>query len=530
MARINLGQFYTVLTICGRHAEKDVVLTGRIMSKFAIASGHQLTSEAAADVLRAGGTAVDAAIAGAFMACVAEPVLASPLAGGFMMVSSKGAAPQCLDMFVQTPREKRSEADVDIREIEVDFGPTQQIFHCGAGTTATPGLVPGIFEAHSQFGRMPMAELVAPAVAAMRAGVIVTEFQAEVLGYVAAIYTASEGARELYCADDRLLKPGAVLRNAAMADVLEVMALEGARFVQEGEVASALLAMEGSHLTQLDLRRYAPKWRKPLTLSRGGLDFALNPPPSLGGVQIALALSALPQDADDRALAICLHEVTKIRKTRDLDHNPAEGTKLMLDPKLVKSLRAILADRQAATRGTTHISVIDQNGMGAAFTLSNGEGNGLIVPGTGIMANNMLGEDDLVPDGPNSWRPDQRLASMMCPMIARSGEEITMLGSGGSNRIRSALAQVSLALSQGVGLEEAIHAPRLHVETGEHLLDFEDFGDEQRREGLLSDFPDAKIWDRQSMYFGGVHAARADGRGGYQAVGDPRRSGHVLTE
>ena len=500
------------------------------MSKFAVASGHQMTSEAAADVLRAGGSAVDAAIAGAFMACVAEPVLASPLAGGFMMVAPVQGATQCLDMFVQTPRMKRPDAEVDIREIEVDFGPTQQMFHCGAGTTATPGLVPGIFEAHAQFGRMPMVELVAPAVAAMRAGVTVSPFQAEVLGYVEAIFTSSAGARALYCDDDGLLKAGAVLRNPAMADVLEVMAVEGERFIQEGEVAMSLLAMEGSHLSALDLRRYTPKWRQPLTLSRGGLDFSLNPPPSLGGVQIALALSALPHDADDRLLARCLHEVAKIRKNRDLDHHPTQGAARMLDPDLVKSLRRTLAGHQAATRGTTHISVIDRTGMGAAFTLSNGEGNGLIVPGTGIMANNMLGEDDLVPDGVNSWQPDQRLASMMCPMIARRGAEVTMLGSGGSNRIRSALAQVSLALSQGVALEDSIHAARLHVGNGDHVLDFEDFGSEERREGLLADFPDAKIWDRPSMYFGGVHAVRSDGRGGYQAVGDPRRSGFALTE
>ena len=89
---------------------------------------------------------------------------------------------------------------------------------------------------------------------------------------------------------------------------------------------------------------------------------------------------------------------------------------------------------------------------------------------------------------------------------------------------------VLVALSQGVALEDSIHAARLHVDNGDHVLDFEDFGSEERREGLLADFPDAKIWDRPSMYFGGVHAVRSDGRGGYQAVGDPRRSGFALTE
>ncbi len=500
------------------------------MSRFAVASGHHLTSNAAAEILRAGGSAVDAAIAGAFMACVTEPVLASPLAGGFMMVAPPDRNPKLLDMFVQTPRSKRPEGEADVREIMVDFGPTQQIFHCGSGTTATPGLIPGIYEAHKHFGRMPMTDLIAPAVAAMRQGVEVTAFQAEVLGYVEAIYTASAEARTFYAPDGTLLKPGAILANPEMADMLDVMAHEGARFVQEGEVAQALLGMDGGHLTADDLRAYRPEWREPLSCQRGEVTFALNPSPSLGGVQIALALSALPEGANDRDLAKCLHEVAKIRRARDLDHHPAEGAAIMLDPQLVNDLRKTLAGHQAATRGTTHISVIDPSGLGVAFTLSNGEGNGLIVPGTGIMANNMLGEDDLVPDGPNSWVPDRRLASMMCPMILRRGQEVTLMGSGGSNRIRSALAQVSLSLAEGVALEDAITAPRLHVETGGHILDFEDLGSERRREGLLTEFPDGKPWDRQSMFFGGVHAVRWDGKAGFQAVGDPRRSGAVLTE
>lgn len=502
-----------------------------IMNKFAVASGHHLTSQAAADVLHDGGSAVDAAIAGAFMACIAEPVLASPLSGGFMMVAPPNTAPRCLDMFVQTPRQKRQIADVDIREIEVDFGPTQQIFHCGAGTTATPGLVPGIFDVHEKFGRMPMRDLVAPAISAMRAGVEVNDFQSEVLGYVSAIFMASEDARALYCHDDATLKSGAVLRNLAMADVLEVMSLEGARFVQEGEVATALLSMEGGNLSRDDLKSYQPRWRKALAHTRGNVEFSLNPSPSLGGVQIALALSALPRDADDRLLARCLYEVAKIRRDHDIDHHPTDGTAILLEPTLVSALRKTLSEHQAATRGTTHISVIDRDGLGVAFTLSNGEGNGLIVPGTGIMANNMLGEDDLVPDGLHSWIPNQRLASMMCPMVIRDGAEITMLGSGGSNRIRSALAQVSLAISCGHGLADAIAAPRLHIESSsDHVLDFEDLGSDARRDGLVSEFPRAKAWPHRSMYFGGVHAARTDGQGGFQAVGDPRRSGSALTE
>jgi gamma-glutamyltranspeptidase/glutathione hydrolase len=174
--------------------------------------------------------------------------------------------------------------------------------------------------------------------------------------------------------------------------------------------------------------------------------------------------------------------------------------------------------------------VIDQNGMGAAFTLSNGEGCGLIVPGTGIMANNMLGEDDLVPDGVNSWHEDMRLSSMMCPMALRDNGTLTMMGSGGSNRIRSALAQVALKLIDGgEALEDAVHAPRMHIDDTPHILDFEDTGTEERREALLAEFPSANQWPQQSMFFGGVHAVRQTAKG-FEAAGDDRRSGAVLTK
>ena len=500
------------------------------MGNFGVASGHHLTTQTAAEVLRAGGTAVDAAIAGALMACIAEPVLASPLAGGFLMVSPPNGQVQILDAFIQTPKRKRSLADVDIRAIEVDFGQSQQTFHCGAGTIGTPGLIPGLFEAHSQFGRIPMAELAAPAIDTARMGVRITAFQAEVLGYVEAIFMASDASNSLYAADGKLLVEGDILTNPDMADVLEVMALEGPRFFQEGEVAQALLSLDGGHLTADDLKSYHPIGRKPLQFTRRGVEVDLNPAPSLGGVQIALALQALPANPDDRLLARCLHEVARIRKDTDLDHHPLSGEKILLDPAMVAKLRKTLTVHQAATRGTTHISVIDKNGMGAAFTLSNGEGSGLIVPGTGIMANNMLGEDDLVPDGVNSWHEDQRLASMMCPMALRDNGILTMMGSGGSNRIRSALAQVAINLIDGgYAMEDAVRAPRLHIDETPQILDFEDTGTEERREALLAEFPSANRWPQQSMFFGGVHAVRQT-KNGFEAAGDDRRSGAVLTK
>ena len=142
----------------------------------------------------------------------------------------------------------------------------------------------------------------------------------------------------------------------------------------------------------------------------------------------------------------------------------------------------------------------------------------------------MLGEDDLMPAGMHSWEPGQRLGSMMCPMVAEWQDGgFTMLGSGGSNRIRSALLQVLVGLiDRGLPPEEAVEAARLHVDTdanGETVVDFEDLGSDEFREQVLTAYPEARAWSEPSMFFGGVHMAHTDGRGGFNAAGDPRRAG-----
>lgn len=506
------------------------------MRPYAIAAGHEVTAAACEDVLRAGGTAVDAAIAGALTACIAEPVLAGVLGGGFLMVRPPQGPAQLLDCFVQAPRRKRPEGELDFRAIQADFGTTTQEFHIGAGAIATPGLAPGLAEAHARFGRMPLGELVAPAVRSAREGVAVTEFQARLGRIVAPILQATPAARALMCGEDGApLAAGAVYRNPDLADVLEVFGHEGPRFVAEGEIAQGLLAMarEGGHLTADDLRFYLPRWRKPVMAERAGARIAVNPPPALGGVLVAFALELIGARAGAADVAHAFEATTRARIEAGLGGDPEGGALRLLSPELVARYRAELAGRKAAVRGTTQISIVDGQGMGAALTISNGEGNGAIIPGTGIMPNNMLGEEDLVPEGWHSWAPDRRLASMMTPMaVSWPDGGLAMLGSGGSNRIRTALAQVLVnLLDRGMGLAEAVETPRLHVEAspakGEPpAVDFElpDLAEEDRV-AIFAAFPEARGWSERSMFYGGAHAVMRDGRGNVRAAGDPRRAG-----
>lgn len=494
---------------------------------FAVATGHALTTHAASEVLRAGGTAVDGAIAAAAMSFVAEPVLSQPMGGGFAMIAKDAVTPPAIfDAFVQTPPVKSAGGDLDLATITVDFGTDTQDFHIGAGTVAVPCLMPALFALHEQAGRIPMPELMAAAVKAAREGIAITPFQALVTSLVTPILTDRDDVSALHAPDGAAPDAGKILSNRDLADVLEVGALEGARFFVEGEVGQALVGLEGGHISMSALKAARPITRTPLRVTRQGQEIALNPPPSLGGVQIALALTALPAGPGPETVAQCLEEIAMARKARKVDDQPEAAARLLLDPDLVDRLRAALREAPAARKGTTHISVIDAKGMAVGLTLSNGAGSGRLIPGTGIMPNNMLGEEDLVPGGPTTWAAGTRLASMMCPTWLRAPDgTTTILGSGGSNRIRSALTTTLISLiDEGAPPEEALRTPRMHMEGS--ALSFEDSDkDEGRRAALLSRWPEATVWDRPHMYFGGVHIARKYPDGRVEAAGDARRSG-----
>ena len=201
----------------------------------------------------------------------------------------------------------------------------------------------------------------------------------------------------------------------------------------------------------------------------------------------------------------------------------------LFDPELMARYRTQLLGRPAARRGTTHISVVDAAGNLAAVSLSNGEGCGRLLPGTGIMLNNMLGEQDLNPRGFHAWPEGVRLASMMAPSLAFLDDgRIAALGSGGSNRIRTAVLQVLLNLIDfDRPARSAVDAPRLHVEGGQANLEAGfpvDAVEAARREAAR-----LTTWPPRNLFFGGVHVAVRNRDGSFDSAGDPRRSGVGVT-
>ena len=239
-----------------------------------VAAGHELTANAAAEILQDGGNAFDAALACVFMTFVAEAVFASPGGGGFLMARRAGSDSCALfDFFVETPRKRRAEKEVEFFPIHADFGPAKQEFHIGLGSSATPGVVPGLFAIHEALCRLPMKRLVEPAARAARAGFPLSEFQAYLFTVIAPILTASEGVAHIFAPGGKPMQAGETFRNEELAETLSWLAEDGARLFLDGDVGKAIVAQSlslGGHLTYDDLKHYRVALREPLCWASPG--------------------------------------------------------------------------------------------------------------------------------------------------------------------------------------------------------------------------------------------------------------------
>ncbi len=503
----------------------------------AVACGHALTAEAAESVLREGGNAFDAMIAAFFTACVAEPVLVGIGGGGFLLAQKHGSSPKLLDFFTQTPRHKNDPANIDFEKVVVDFGSATQDFYMGYGAVATPGAVRGLFDMHRRLGSMPMKTLVEPAVHVAREGVIVTELQAYIFSLVEPIYITHPSARNVFGSRkraERVATAGEMLKMPEFADTLEVLAIEGDKLFYRGEIALLIVdeCRSAGHLSYDDLVHYETKIREPIMTRYRDAEIYGNPFPSAGGGLISFALKLLQSieqlglqfgTADYVSTLANLMDLTNIARRESMTDDKLDDEKL-LAPESLLLFKRELQRRTQSHRGTTHISIIDAQGNAAAMTVTNGEGCGHLLPGTGIMLNNMLGEEDLNPLGFHAWTPNERISSMMAPTLVRNDQgQLIVTGSGGSNRIRTTILQVLINLiDHEMDVEDAVCAPRIHREND--VLYLEGGLRAAEVEQILQRYPDHKIWDDITFFFGGAHTLVFDGKQIWGAA-DPRRGG-----
>ena len=511
------------------------------MSRGVVAAGHPATAEAGAWALREGGNAVDAAIAAVLASVTAESPLTGLGAGGHMLVHRPGEEPVLLDFFVAAPGLDGSRRSSELVPVEVDFGGVVQVFNVGAASCGVPGVPSGLAEAASRFGSMPLVELVRPGVKLAREGLIVNRQQAYLFSILAPILTREPMGASIYAPQGGPLAEGETVSFGALAATLERFGDEGPEPFYRGDLAakmSAAVRAGGGYLATADLAAYETIPRTPARVSYLGREILTNPPPSSGGILIAFALALLDQlGSSDPETLIAVMEEAQGARTREflagLYEEGFEGRFLTGEAIAAAARRCRSGVRvdegpEPMDRfgSTTHITAIDTDGGCATVTCSNGTGSGVFAGDTGIHLNNMLGEADLNPFGFHATPAGRRMPSMMSPtVVLRDGELELGLGSGGSNRIRSAITQTIVrCLAEGLDVEDAVAAPRLHFEAGE--VHAEPGISSEALDRLAARGYDVVRWPAPNLFFGGVHAVARTG-GELRGGGDPRRGGAV---
>jgi gamma-glutamyltranspeptidase/glutathione hydrolase len=470
-----------------------------------VAAGHPVSAEAGAAVLRDGGNAVDAAIGACLASWVAEPLLTGPGAGGYLMVAGAGVTPALLDFFVAAPSDGERAALVPV---DVSFGDANQVFHVGAASCGVPGVPAGLEQAARRWGTWPLADLCAGAARLAREGVVLTPVQAYLFEILEGIVLSTPEAAALFAPAGRALREGEAFASEEFAATIERFGAEGAEPFVRGDLARAMVdwvARHGGTLTAADVQAYAPAAREPVRVAYRGRTVLTNPPPSAGGSLLALALARLDEAGD-----------------RGAPPSPAALVDAMAVAQAARTPEFV-----SQLGSTTHVSVMDAAGLACSVTCTNGEGSGLVVPGTGIHINNVMGEEDLSPLGFFTARPGQRMPSMMAPtvVLGQDGDVEVVLGSAGSNRIRSAILQTIVGVvDHGLEARAAVEAPRLHFEDGvvyaEPGIDLTGLQD-----GGATIAPFRSI----NLFFGGVQAVERDRvTGRLTGAGDPRRGGAAV--
>jgi gamma-glutamyltranspeptidase/glutathione hydrolase len=513
-------------------------------TKGVIAAGDPQTAEAGAQLLREGGNAIDAVVAAAFAAFVCELPLCSPLGGGVCVVERGNGESLAFDMFARTPGLGRpagaaATGERDFGPITVNFGAAAQVFHIGRASVAVPLALSGLIDLQKRFGARPLEAVMAPAVALAKHGYVLGKGCGYVFDILGPIINRTPEGRVLFARPDGTIGGvGSHLTNPDLAQTLADIATRPARVAEIYDALATEFGPErGGLITPEDIEAATMASLSPIGVTHGDWHLATMPFPSTGGLLVALGVRLL-EGVGQYGFKSKEHElfVGKAQEALLAERDDTFRDRVA-DPELA---RAMLADERlkiarAKARSmlgsTTQLSAIDVHGNAVSLTLTNGEGSGHVLSGTGMMTNNILGEEDLHPKGFHKDAPGTPINTMMAPTILSRGADRVALGSGGSNRLRTAILQTIVGLLEfGVSASEAVHAPRLHIEidraTNLPKLAFEAAGlAPDVAAALKAAYPNAPAaFEAPNLYFGGVHCALRLGDR-FEGVGDDRRGG-----
>lgn len=533
-----------------------------------VATDAPLATEVGVEILRAGGNAVDAAVATAFALAVVYPEAGNIGGGGFMVVRTADGETASLDFREKAPLAATRDMFLDENGELTD---RSVIGHLASGV---PGAVAGLWKAHQRFGSLPWADLVEPAIRLAEDGFIVDADLAESIVDAQRSLARFEGSAALFLPNGEPIAEGSRWSNPDLAAVLKRIAEQGPAGFYEGETADLIVAemkRGGGIITHEDLKSYEAVWREPVEFDYRGYQVVSMPPPSSGGLTLALIANIL-EGYDLEALGWhspeALHLTAEALRRAFADRNHYLG-----DPDFVENPRAMfLSEEYAAelretisleratpssevTPGmqvaigsegdhTTHFSVVDGAGNAVALTttINSLYGSKVTVTGAGFVLNNEMDDFAAKPGEPNQFglvqgeanavEPGKRMLSAMTPTIVVSpeGEPVLVTGARGGPRIITATFQVmSNVIDYGMDVSAAVNAPRIHHQ---HLPDILYYESMDGGHGLTPDVIgrlEALGHDvrPRNAYVGNAPSILRIGDQWY-GVADPRQGGNAL--
>lgn len=469
-------------------------------SKGMVVTNHPLASGAGAQMLLAGGNAVDAAVTALFVLTVVEPMMVGICGGGLMHLRLADGTHTVLDGLSTAPRRATPDMYQPVSEVLPDYQETEgRQNHRGPLAVAVPGALLGWCTALQRFGTVPLEEALAPAIAIAERGFITTPYLCTCAGDCAADLLLDRALARMFMPNGAPIPAGTRLKRRDYAESLRLISRLGPHALYGGALGGALteyMESAGGLIDREDLARYQPKERAPIRGHYRGYEVVGPPPPSSAGVHIAQMLNVL-ESFDVRALgfgtADGVHLLAEVLKIAFADRSAATADPDFVRVPVERLTSLAYADQRRAeidmTRAgrpgpgvprsegadTTHLTVADADGnvVAATQTINSLFGARVAVPGTGLILNNYMFNFDPHPGHALSIAPGKRVFTSMAPMLAlRDGRLAYALGLPGALRIFPLAMQALINLiDHGMTLQQAVEAPRMFTQG--HVLELE---------------------------------------------------------
>ncbi|NWL08521.1 gamma-glutamyltransferase [Pseudomonas hunanensis] len=520
----------------------------------AVAAPDQYGAQVAADILKKGGNAVDAAVATAFTLAVTYPEAGNIGGGGFMTLFIDGK-PYFLDYREVAPKAATRNMYLDDKGEVIE-----NLSLVGVRAAGVPGTVMGLWEAHQKFGKLPWSELLTPAIGYAKNGFKVAEKQYQYRNDAQGMFKTATNFNDYF----GNMKVGELFKQPEMAQTLERIADKGVSEFYQGKTADLLVAQmqaDKGLITKEDLKDYKAVWREPMAVSWRGNVVYTAPPPSSGGVALAQLLGIKEDRAADfkgvaHNSAQYIHLLAEIEKRVFADRADYLGdpafTKVPVDQLVAKDYLAkraaqvnpkAISDTDKVKPGlephqTTHFSIVDKQGNAVSntYTLNLDYGSGVVVKGAGFLLNDEMDDFSAKPGAANAFgvvggdanaiEPGKRMLSSMSPsLMTRDGKVELVIGTPGGSRIFTSIFQVMNNLyDYGMPLDKAVAAQRVHHQLlPKDTIYFDAYApltgpvaDELKKMGY--------VLEDQGWEMGDIQAIRVDGAK-LETASDPRGRG-----